>query len=210
MLNLDVPYLSYDYIRNRATEFLTRYDPSGSLPVPIEEIVELKLKLDIIPLPGLKPSHDIDAFITSNVESIFVDLYIFERRLNRYRFSLAHELAHAVLHAKIFRKLGFTDLESWRRQQDEISRDEYGRLEFQANAFAGLILVPSADLKREFQSVIALACKAGVSTINLSDDAKCMPAGKIARSFEVSTDVIIRRLEYEKLWESGTGNSILV
>lgn len=200
MLNLDVPYLSYDYIRNRATEFLARYHPSGSLPVPIEEIVELKLRLDIIPLPGLKHSHEIDAYITSNVETIYVDQYILERRLNRYRFSLAHELAHAWLHAKIFRKLGFTNLESWRRRQDEISIDEYGRLEWQANAFAGLILVPSADLKREFQSVIALAWKAGVSAINLSDDAKRLPAGKIARVFEVSTDVIIKRLEYEKLW----------
>jgi hypothetical protein len=44
-------------------QFLREFHPEGSIPVPIEEIAEIKCGLDIIPLPGLRDLLEIDGFI---------------------------------------------------------------------------------------------------------------------------------------------------
>ena len=81
-------------INSVAESFLDIYSPSKTIPIQIEEIVELQLQLDLIPVPGLKDSFekvglDIDAFISSDFKSITVDEYIQEHAGNRYRFTLA-------------------------------------------------------------------------------------------------------------------------
>jgi hypothetical protein len=58
-------------------------------PPPIEEIAEIKCGLDIIPLPGLRDLLEVDGFISSDLSCITVDQFVLERRLNRYRFTLA-------------------------------------------------------------------------------------------------------------------------
>ncbi len=99
---LDRPILSYRDLRVRAADFLRTHHPQGTIPVPIEEIVEFKYRIDIIPVHGLQQAFEIDGFISSDLKTITVDCFIYEHRPNRYRFTLAHELAHAVLHRKIF------------------------------------------------------------------------------------------------------------
>ncbi len=39
---ISVPYLSYDQLRQVAAQFLGKYHPKGAIPVPIEDIVDLK------------------------------------------------------------------------------------------------------------------------------------------------------------------------
>lgn len=46
--------LSYQDLRRIAEGFLQQYHPSASIPVPIEEIAEAKLGIDIVPVPGLQ------------------------------------------------------------------------------------------------------------------------------------------------------------
>lgn len=49
-----VPRLNYEEIRKKANSFLEGHHPTKTIPIPIEEIAEFKLKLDIVPLPGLR------------------------------------------------------------------------------------------------------------------------------------------------------------
>jgi len=91
--SIKVKYWRYDDLRNVAQAFLERAHPGGEIPVPIEEIIELRYKLDIVPTPGLKPAFDIDGFISSDLSTIYVDEFVYESYLARYRFTLAHELA---------------------------------------------------------------------------------------------------------------------
>jgi hypothetical protein len=89
-----------------AIGFLKDHPNQSSIPVDIEGIVD-ELRMDIIPLPGLKTISrqaglDADAFISSDFSSITVDQFILERRINRYRFTLAHELGHMVLHSEYY------------------------------------------------------------------------------------------------------------
>ena len=48
------PFLPYDKIRPYAQLFLEKYHPTKTVPIPIEEIIEFELKMDIIPMPNLK------------------------------------------------------------------------------------------------------------------------------------------------------------
>jgi len=91
---IEVPYLSYEQIRARANDFLSQYNPSGIIPVPIEEIIEFALKINIVPIPGLQKALETDGFISSDFSTISVDQFVLEERERRYRFTLAHEIGH--------------------------------------------------------------------------------------------------------------------
>lgn len=200
--NLRVEYLSHEHLRKRAAEWLLRYHSSGAIPVPIEEIIDVQLKIDIVPVPGLRGSFDVEAFITSDMTAIYVDEHIYQHVENRYRFSLAHEIAHAVLHQKVFRQFSFGDIAGWKAMQRSLPEREYQWLEWQAYAFAGLLLVPSDALAEQFRGAIKLAEEVGVSLQAASEVAQNMVAGSLARVFKVSTSVVEKRLAAEKLWQS--------
>ena len=84
--------LSCEDLRKRARRFLKKHHPDDSIPIPIEEIIDLQLRMDIIPMPGLRNSFEIDGCVANDLSSIFVDEFIHARRPNQYRFRLAHEL----------------------------------------------------------------------------------------------------------------------
>jgi hypothetical protein len=77
---LHPPFLSYDDLRRRARDFLHTYHPSGTIPVPIEEIVEFEYEIDIIPVPGLHNAFEVDGFISSNLKAITVDAFVYNHR----------------------------------------------------------------------------------------------------------------------------------
>lgn len=112
-------------------QFLRQFHAEGSIPTPIEEIAEIKCGLDIIPLPGLRDLLEIDGFISSDLSCITVDQFILERRLNRYRFTLAHELGHLYLHRDIYSELKFGGLNEWKQFQREVDEADYNWLEYQ-------------------------------------------------------------------------------
>ena len=47
-------FLSYDDLRRHGARFLDQHHPSRTIPVPIEEIAESQLRMDIVPVPGLQ------------------------------------------------------------------------------------------------------------------------------------------------------------
>jgi len=153
---ISAPYLPYDKLRAEADRFLTRYHESGEMPIPIEKIVEFKLGLDIVPVPGLQEEFDVDAFITSDLAEIRVDRFIQENRPSRYRFSLAHEVAHLVIHQDIFKLLTFSTIAQWKDVMSSIPEEPYSWIEWQAYALGGLILVPGQPLRDLFEAKVAL------------------------------------------------------
>jgi Zn-dependent peptidase ImmA (M78 family) len=204
--NLCVPFIPDDTLRLEARGFLTKYHPDGTIPVPIEEIIELRFRMDIVPTPGLKSNFEVDAYISRDMESIYIDEYIYEHVRTRYRYSLAHELAHAVLHQKTFRKLVYDGIDGWKRIQESFSEKDYSWLEYQAYAFAGLILVPPDSLASSFEQAKKRARQSGLDLENLTDECRRSIAGYLARDFfDVSTDVVDRRLEKDGLWPKKNG-----
>ena len=46
--------------------------------MPIEEIVEFRFDMDIVPEPGLHAHFDIDSYITHDLREIRVDEFVYE------------------------------------------------------------------------------------------------------------------------------------
>ena len=197
---LEVPHYSYEELRKRADHFLRTYNPKGTIPVPIEEIVEFEFGMDIIPIPGLHQGYEIDGFISSDLSAISVDQFVYESRPGRYRFTLAHELGHAVLHRRVYEAAAFSTIKEWKRFVAEIDLQDYEWLEWQAYTFAGLILVPPVPLKKKFGEAVHQADAAGLSIRKAGDVAKLYIASWLAKGFDVSSQVIEKRLEKDKLW----------
>jgi len=97
-----IPFLEEAELRRRAREFLSKHNPKSKIPVPIETIVEFDFELNIVPAPGLIKVRGVNGFLTSDRSSIFVDDSLLRMALSRYFFTLAHELAHLVLHGSLY------------------------------------------------------------------------------------------------------------
>lgn len=196
-----VSVLSYEDLRARADGFLAKFHPSGEIPVPIEEIIEFQLSMDIFPLPGLKDLLDIDGFISGDLKTITVDEYIYQKVENRYRFTLAHEVGHFWLHQKVYEGANFNTVEEWKAFVTTIPEDQHDWLEYQAYSFAGLILVPQRYLVEEVRSKVELLNGTGISLTEHSDLAWEYIFSDVAKSFSVSKAVIEKRAVKDRIKE---------
>jgi hypothetical protein len=205
---LRVPFLKKEEIEEKASAFLARHLPRGIPPVPIEEILEIQMGVDIVPVRGLRDSIDKDGFVSSDMTTVSVDFdqYNLSRLEPRYRFTLAHEVGHIVLHRHILTRFSITGVSEWKVFVDGLSEEAWARFEFQANWFAGHVLVPSIWLKdtaeKNLPGVIGSvekAQKAGLSRKDYIDYAVERWVRKISPRFHVSSEVARIRLESEGL-----------
>ncbi|MBM4140514.1 MAG: ImmA/IrrE family metallo-endopeptidase [Nitrospira sp.] len=142
----DIPVCSYEDLRKKADEFLHEHHPSGNIPVPIEEIVEFDFGINIVPVLGLQREFEVEGFISGDLKSIYVDEYIYTDRITRYRFTLAHEIGHVVLHRHLYASHKFKSIPRWKEFINSLTEEEHSWLEYQGYAFAGLVLVPKQHL----------------------------------------------------------------
>jgi hypothetical protein len=180
------------------------YWPEGTLPINIEKIVEFRLNLLIKPKRGLFTSFDMDAYLEMDMSAIVVDydFYMDEKFANRLRFSFAHELGHFFLHKEVFASFDLIDPEAWKNFILNIPENEYSNFEWQANEFAGRLLVPHPHLVSAIKQATAL-----IKENNLTDYLENDPDAVLSRvspmickPFGVSTEVIKTRVVREGQW----------
>ncbi|MFP4057457.1 MAG: ImmA/IrrE family metallo-endopeptidase [Candidatus Brocadiia bacterium] len=200
--------LSYEDLRRTAASFFAQYHLSGTIPVPIEHIAEQELDLHIVPVPGLAQAqriHDrgIVEFITGDLREIHVDEYIWRHRHSRYRFTIAHEIGHRVLHRRLYERRSFRSVQEWKAFINSIPPEEHGWYEWQAYAFAGLVLVPSEPLReslgRHFREVSDRVAQEGIRLAAVYDRVWDMVLDTVGKEFEVSTQVIQKRVDKDRL-----------
>jgi len=146
------PYLNNIQIEEIVEDFRKEFW-NNTVPVEIENIIEFKLNIEIIPIPGFLKLSNMDALITSNWRYIYVDNneYSNERLYSRLRFSLAHEAGHLVMHKEIYSDFKIKTLEDYRKLYKDIPEKQYGYLEHQANKFASYLLIPRKVLAVEME-----------------------------------------------------------
>ena len=153
------------------------------IPVGIENIIEIKLKIKIIPIPNLFKLCSVDSQISSDFSSIWVDQenYLYDHT-NRLNFSLAHELGHYILHKDLFSSFGIKSIEDVFEFIREIPDKQYSFFETQANYFASYFLLPRESLVNAREEI--------ADKYNLRDmDPKMVNSyisDNIAKEFEVS------------------------
>lgn len=200
-------FLTYDDLRAEAKDFLRKYHPTDTYPVPIEEIVEFDLSIDVIPIDGLKAEIRVDAFLTNDVERIYVDEWVMKHAPVRYRFSLAHEVAHYWLHDALYQECTIQSVRDWKELQANIGEEDYRWFERQANSLAGLILVAEDPLKSAFQSAANRLIAEGIKPRQIDHHpTRAAVIGELAKRFAVSEQTMEIRLERDGLLAKVTPN----
>ena len=200
----------YETLRSVAQKFLDEHHPSGVLPVPIEEIVEFRLKLDIVPILGLREASKAGAtgFLTCGLDAIYVDQYIQQEREARYRFTLAYEVGRYVLQRELIAGCAVDSIASFVKWHQSVPDDVWNRAKFECYDFAGLLLVPTQQLNREARRVhdrnVARARAAGQDPLEHQGILWSSIASQLATEvFHVSDDVTKKRLKLERLLPPG-------
>ena len=189
---------------NVADESRKKYWHESKLPVNTEEIVEFRLRLNIEPVKYLLSTIDIDAYLKRDLSGIVVDYdcYMNDKFANRMRFSFAHELGHFFLHKELYLKFGVSSPEEWKDFVLNVPENEYRSFEWQANEFAGRLLVPHPELEAEVKKVSKILKKRNLlSFLEVDPDAVLSGISQmLCKPFGVSTDVIEKRVKRERLW----------
>lgn len=147
------PFYPYEHIKEVAKNFLESYNSDGEIPVDIELIVERDMGINIIPIP-LELQFGVSALTSIKRREIRVDIDTCNENENRFRFSLAHEVGHIVLHQDIFESVNYNSYEDFKNLHDQMPANEYGWLERHADDFAGLILVPTDELHNQLRIAV--------------------------------------------------------
>lgn len=186
-----VPFFSNGDLEQRAQEFRCKYW-DNTVPVNIEYIIEFKLGIKIIPIPGLYKQCNTDALISSDWQTIYADNdnYLDDRYYNRLRFSLAHEIGHSVLHRNLYASFNIKSVEDFYNIIEEIGQ-EYGIIEGHANRFANFLLIPrdrlaveEEKIKRDYLAKYPEIKKVDQGTLN------SYIAIPLSRTFQVSQEAM--------------------
>lgn len=146
--SLNLPFLPFEVIHQHADEFRLLYG-RNKFPVDVDLIAE-KVGLDLEPIPSLRFLCSMEACISNNAKVIFYDM---SGNPFRLKFSIAHELGHFKLHRNEIQYLRPESFDDWSNTIDEIPNHTMDRFEFQANEFAGRLLVPRDKLEGSFELV---------------------------------------------------------
>jgi Zn-dependent peptidase ImmA (M78 family) len=148
-------FMEREDIVAKVNRFRSTYWSENTVPVDMEEVI-MRLGLDIIPVSGINQLERIDAYLTSDRTGVVVDKTQYMDDLDRYasrlRFSFAHEIGHFVLHEYIYRKFDIETPEKYFEFINNFPSREYSSFEWQANEFAGSLLVPIDRLVKEVQN----------------------------------------------------------
>lgn len=195
--------LSWENIREKAEEFRSKYvKPTELIPVPIDEIVEIDLKITPWPKKGLLQRIDVDGFLTKDFKYIFIDedIYYDPRKENRLRFTYAHEIGHLVLHKEEIQNCEFRTEESWIKFREDMPEDDLLWFEQQAYEFAGRLLVPVKQLNSELTNIKDKIKMFFEIYSNDSEDFLIQAVSRVVcDKFGVSERVIFRRIKSEKI-----------
>ncbi|MBL7555795.1 MAG: ImmA/IrrE family metallo-endopeptidase [Bdellovibrionaceae bacterium] len=188
-------FLPPEEIEAKVQEFLQEYHPDNMLPIPIEEIIDLKMGIHIVPTPDMMAVSGVDAVTSHDLKQINIDHEQFEKKPNRARFTLAHEVGHIVLHKDFIDAQNFKEEAEWRTfVLNDLHRDP---MEVQANIFAAYLLMPSDHLEKEFiHAKKELAANPAFKGMQLPPDKTLAPylAKPLAQKFEVSEEAMTIRL----------------
>lgn len=199
-MSIFVPFLTDEEIADEADRFLNENQPEGDIPILIEEIIEFNLGIEIRPVRGLKVRFGFEGAISHDMTTILIDEESMLRFPNRYRFTLAHEISHSILHDENIASLSYEVKEDWKKAVLSIDPKTYSRMERQAYALAGCILVPRQQLILSCQEANQLAQEHGIDLAEMGESAVSHVAGYFAKNYRVSTAVIERRIKAEGIF----------
>ena len=195
------PYLTYGRVGEYVKIFLEKYHPSLTLPLPIEWVVEFPLNLRIHPVPNLYRIFAQSGFLGRSRKVIYIDEYQYDNFWEKYRFTLAHELGHFVMHKSLYEGLSFDSDQEYLEWLQTRPRNELYWFETHADWFADQLLVPTERLQEQCVSLLESNRERFSGSKFLSSEFWSYASNELAESFEVAPIVIEIRIRKENLPE---------
>lgn len=183
---LQLPFLSKTEIAER-TEELLGVCWNGIHPVDIEAVCDY-CGVAIVPVHGLMDECQVEAFMAADFKIIYVDEARYRNNDSRYRFSVAHELGHYVLHRDYYS----SRVEGYGEWKGLMAGGVNSAAEFQANYFAGSLLVPETELIRALDAEFEGSFVRNCWRKNHAEFSAALK--RVQENFRVSRQVIARRM----------------
>ncbi len=196
-----------EHVWQKVEELRVRYEllREDRTPLDVFTLFEIDLGLDPIPFNELTARYRVEAAITADFSGIYLDAEQYalmergpEWKLNRLRFTVAHELAHYFLHRALPQKEHFASLPDFARWTENYGGRKY-TVEQEANEFAGRLLVPSARLQTLFDE-FAKEAERLVPNFMQSSSLRDKFSERAAPRFGVNAQVIAVRLDRDGIW----------
>jgi IrrE N-terminal-like domain len=196
-----------EHVWRKVEELRERYDVlrTDRTPIDVFTFMEVDLGLNPILFDDLAARYRVEAALTADFTGIYLDAeqYLLmekgpEWKLNRLRFTVAHELAHYFLHRDVPQKESFASLPEFARWTENYGGRKY-TVEQEANEFAGRILVPEDRLAACFDEFAPKAEKLVPNFIQ-SSTLRDKFAERAAPLFGVNAQVIAIRLDRDGIW----------
>tara|TARA_R110000751_G_scaffold150707_3_gene255668 strand:+ start:936 stop:1568 length:633 start_codon:yes stop_codon:yes gene_type:complete len=150
MINFTPKKISWLNIWQQAEEFREKHKFANQLPVNVEALIEFNLGMDIVPMSGLKAEAEVEAFLSKDLKTIYIDSQGFDNPnyRARHRFTLAEEIGHYVLHKEIYTNgVKYETEEEFINDIRNMDETDLDWVEKQARQFAGRLLVPLKNLE---------------------------------------------------------------
>ncbi|MCU0599531.1 MAG: ImmA/IrrE family metallo-endopeptidase [Desulfobacterales bacterium] len=160
---MKVPFLPKDFISDVAADVLSDYEASTGRtlrpPVPVEDIIErgLGLRLGFIDFEKIYGMDDVYGALYVQKKLVAISTTLLDQRSEgRFCFTCAHEVGHWMLH----RHLAET-AHRFIPEGDAVfcrAKDAKAPVEWQADYFAGCLLMPENEVEKAFHKAFACDC----------------------------------------------------
>ncbi len=118
------------------------------------------------------------------------------------RFTYAHEIGHLVIHEEEIKQCQFRSPEEWIHFRQDMSEDDLFWFEQQAYEFAGRLLVPRNQLKKELANQREKINQFKKFSESDDDESLIRAVSRvICDKFDVSDSVIFKRIKNERIWK---------
>jgi Zn-dependent peptidase ImmA (M78 family) len=187
---MQFPLYHAAHLENKAERFLrTKLGDDFSLPIDIEYLLESLEGVNFDYWPGLNANHGILGAVFHDKKTGQVCVYVDEQLAdadhlrNRYRMTVAEELAHIVLHHEVIRKvLSVDDFRALHKHPD------WYKAERDAKRFAAAVLMPGSWVLKEAGRVYKMLVD--VAGFGDPESVKKYLRNQLAARFEVSPETM--------------------
>lgn len=206
MALIKADWLKDEEIWNLAEDFRKTFvSPIDQVPVDIINISEITLGIHPNLVPNLYQKWGIYAFLTPDSKFMYIDEESYTNSKWEFplRFTIAHEVGHYYMHNKQMQSVKFKDIEQYIDFRTNLDDKIIGPFEYQGYEFAGRLLVSKDALTNEVEKRKDKIEQAFEVDQNISIEFLCSyVAIGMSKIFEVSEEVISRRICREKIIES--------
>lgn len=180
-------------LEETATVFLSKFNtPAIPHPIEIDLISEKNLGINIIDFSMLREKYGLEGFLALGKKTIYIDENLMNNDsfYNRYRFTVAEEVAHTILHSDLFKNV--KDIEEYFDAFDKLKHFQIARMDQDAKYLASAILMPTEPFT-ELATEYITESEAEGQILRYGT------VEKLAKKFEVSFETASIRFEQLKL-----------